>query len=218
VWIDSNPLAIALGREVYGFPKEEGRIRLSPGSELPERITLDAFAARNLGRSTRWSWIRLLDLSAQNGTAVPNYLSDTFERHNGTGFFDIVEFWRDIADTALSEAMDGIEGRRYRIRPRFPLRVASDLARMQFPLVFLKQFYDAEGRGRACYQAIIEAPLSASNVHGSLLKKWELTRRLSESHPLGQDLGLREVDEPVVAYKVTCNLRTGAGVELWRAR
>ena len=61
------------------------------------------------------------------------------------------------------------------------------------PLVFLKQFRDAQNTRKACYQRLIEAPLKVETFFegGLFLQPYTLNIASLASHPLAQNLGLQ---------------------------
>ena len=65
------------------------------------------------------------------------------------------------------------------------------------PLVFLKQFRDAQNTQKACYQRLIEAPLKVETFFegGIFLKPYTLNIASLASHPLAQSLGLKATEQ-----------------------
>jgi hypothetical protein len=96
-------------------------------------------------------------------------------------------------------------------------------------VVFLKQFRDVTCPGKACYQAVIEAPLSIHHIdHGTPPTFRELPPDLLhlsfphlDSHPIEAELGIRTDESPVFpsrAFEInhmTFDILTG--LEVWRA-
>jgi acetoacetate decarboxylase len=90
-------------------------------------------------------------------------------------------------------------------------------------LVFLKQFRDVTCPRKACYQAIIEAPLA---VHARQATFQELDASLYRiqvfdyaSHPLARDIGVtaRRQLEPDFAFHASFDFDIALGDEVWRA-
>ncbi|MGB0563602.1 MAG: hypothetical protein ACPGVO_17635 [Spirulinaceae cyanobacterium] len=75
-----------------------------------------------------------------------------------------------------------------------------------FVNVFLKQFRDVRETNHACYQAIVEAPCTSTQVHQiRLLKKhrlFNITLKNPQSHPIVEELGLAPIDphDPEQSY------------------
>ena len=89
-------------------------------------------------------------------------------------------------------------------------------------LVFLKQFRDASCPTKACYQALVEAPL-AVHPSGAIYK--ELERELFEitvadwaSHPIATELGIAPANQqPQLAFRASFGFDIKLGLEVWRA-
>jgi hypothetical protein len=89
-------------------------------------------------------------------------------------------------------------------------------------LVFLKQFRDARCPTKACYQAIVEAPLRVDPVGATYTAygAGAFTLDLSSyaSHPIRSALGLHPTDPivPTRAFRATFGFQTLTGEEVWR--
>jgi hypothetical protein len=90
-------------------------------------------------------------------------------------------------------------------------------------LVFLKQFRDATCPGKACYQAVIEAPLTI-DPFGNIPSYEELDPALFSitladwaSHPIASDLGAVTPQEPEFAFRASFDFDIQIGFEVWRA-
>jgi hypothetical protein len=90
-------------------------------------------------------------------------------------------------------------------------------------LVFLKQFRDVSCPTKACYQAIVEAPLA---VHISTARYTQLDRQAFTvtvedwaSHPIASELGLlpRSPLVPELAFQAEFDFDIELGLEVWRA-
>jgi hypothetical protein len=90
-------------------------------------------------------------------------------------------------------------------------------------LVFLKQFRDATCPTKACYQAIVEAPLSVDPVTASYDEldpgRFEVTLEDYPSHPIASELGLQggSALPPEAAFRATLDFDIELGLEVWRA-
>jgi hypothetical protein len=90
-------------------------------------------------------------------------------------------------------------------------------------LVFLKQFRDVECPTKACYQAIVEAPLAVSPMGASYgtLDRDRFTIRFANwaSHPIASNLGVKAQEDlrPERAFWATLNFDIRLGYEVWRA-
>ena len=77
------------------------------------------------------------------------------------------------------------------------LEFAARFINDHIPLVFLKQFRDAQNTRKACYQRLIEAPLKVETFFegGIFLKPYTLNLASLASHPLAQNLGLKAAEQ-----------------------
>ena len=90
-------------------------------------------------------------------------------------------------------------------------------------LVFLKQFRDVSCATKACYQAVVEAPLSIELLGASYERLdpalFELTVQSWASDPIAEELGI-PADRPIVperAFRAGFGFDILLGLEVWRA-
>ena len=90
-------------------------------------------------------------------------------------------------------------------------------------LVFLKQFRDVSCATKACYQAVIEAPLQIDPVGASYERldpgRFELTVHSWASDPIADELGLPagQAIVPECAFRAGFGFDILLGLEVWRA-
>jgi hypothetical protein len=89
-------------------------------------------------------------------------------------------------------------------------------------LVFLKQFHDATCPTKACYQAIVEAPLAVhaqATFHPLDAQLYRIAFGNYASHPLAGDLGVTPDTPlaPALAFNAHFNFDIDLGYEVWRA-
>ncbi len=90
-------------------------------------------------------------------------------------------------------------------------------------LVFLKQFRDVSCPTKACYQAIVEAPLAVhlATARYKALDPHAFTITVEEwaSHPIASELGLlpRSPLVPELAFRAEFDFDIQLGIEVWRA-
>jgi hypothetical protein len=89
-------------------------------------------------------------------------------------------------------------------------------------LVFLKQFRDVACETKACYQAVVEAPLRVHPIGATYqpldADTFELSLADYASHPIASDLGIpRGPVRPVRAFRATLDFDIQLGHEVWRA-
>ena len=186
--------AIATGREVYGFPKLAARF------EKPEAIQRPAFGADVLGFQAFGAQAvaqreRLLTLEAPSapGPAPAR---------------DLASLKRHFADELSREMRVGVGGA--------PLEWAARFLNEHIPLVFLKQFRDAQDPRKACYQRLVEAPLQLETFYegGLLPGGYRLHLAALDSHPLWHSLGLAAGQSARLGAWMQVDFALGNGVEL----
>ncbi len=82
--------------------------------------------------------------------------------------------------------------------------------------LFLKQFRDAEDGTRACYQAVVEAPVKVLRVSNKLVgRDADVTIHHLDSHPIGQELGVTSQRAQIV-FDAELDMVVEHGVEVAR--
>jgi hypothetical protein len=162
--------SIATGREVFGFNKQLARIEKPERSQKPE-FTADVFGFKEFGADKIAQWERLIQV--RRFASPPQSQPGNLHAVQST-----------LVDDLLSRARIGMD----RTLVRFVSRFLND----PIPLVFLKQFRDAQDSRKACYQQIIEARMTVETFleGGIFLKPYMLNLEPLASHPLAQNLGL----------------------------
>jgi hypothetical protein len=187
--------AIATGREVFGFNK------LAAEFQKPEKIQKPEFAADVLGfKEFGADFIaqkeRLLELSASSS-------SDQTRSSN------LESIKNKIADELFKNISIGVGGGLVEFAARF----VND----HIPLVFLKQFRDAQNTHKACYQRLIEAQLKVELFYegGIFPEPYTLSIADLASHPLAQNLGLKDsVRKSTLGAWMRVNFVLENGVEI----
>jgi len=167
--------AIATGREVFGFNK------LAAQFQKPETIQKPEFAADVLGFKEFGA-----DSIAQRGRLLelrPSFGADS------TRSSDLDSIKNGVATELFKNMRTNLGGGLVEFAARF----IND----HIPLVFLKQFRDAQNTRKACYQRLIEAPLKVETFFegGIFPKPYTLKITSLASHPLAQNLGLQGAEQ-----------------------
>ena len=167
--------AIATGREVFGFNKLAAQFQ-KPGQIQKPEFTVDVLGLKQFGADFIAQRERLLELSASS-SADPTRSSDLDSIKNGMA----AELFRNMR-TNLGGGL---------------VEFAARFINGHIPLVFLKQFRDAQNTRKACYQRLIEAPLKVETFFegGIFLKPYTLNIASLASHPLAQNLGLKGAEQ-----------------------
>ncbi len=167
--------AIATGREVFGFNKQLAQFQKPEEIQKPE-FTADVLGFKQFSVDAVAQKERLLELR-DSSSAKASQSSDLGPIKNKT------------ADELLKHMRTDLGGGLV----EFAARLIND----HIPLVFLKQFRDAQNTYKACYRKIIEAPLTIQTFYegGIFLEPYTLNISPLVSHPLAQNLGLDAVEQ-----------------------
>ncbi|MBN2119005.1 MAG: hypothetical protein JW730_20725 [Anaerolineales bacterium] len=167
--------AIATGREVFGFNKLAAQFQKPVQIQKPE-FTADVLGFKQFGADSIAQKEHMLALSASS-SADPTRSSDP----------ETIK--REMADKLFGNIRAGLV--------EFAARSIND----DIPLVFLKQFRDAQHTHKACYQRHIEAPLQVETFHegGLFPEPYTLSIAALASHPLAQNLGLNETSQTSIS-------------------
>lgn len=167
--------AIATGREVFGFNKLAAEFQKPANIQQPD-FTATVLGFKQFGADTIAQKENLLSLNSSSPTDVTQ--TDDFDQIKNTMSAELLRNMQSDPGGGFLE---------------FATRFISD----HIPLVFLKQFRDAQNTHKACYQRIIEAPLKVENFFkgGIILNSYTLNIASLASHPLAQNLGLKAQDQ-----------------------
>ena len=162
--------AIATGREVFGFNKLLAQFQKPAQIQQPD-FTADVLGFKQFGADSVAQRERLLALTASSSADVTK-----------------VNDLASIKNTMNAELFKNMRSNLGGGLLEFAARLIND----HIPLVFLKQFRDAQSTHKACYQRIIEAPLKVETFFegGIFLNSYTLNIASLASHPLAQNLGL----------------------------
>ena len=199
IFVD-NPMSYLGGREAYGYAKTMGRF--TPDDGLGEHVAIEAYGG-NFGRSEGAGWYPFLEIT-ETGAAesdprdgVPLEGPEAFLRQLTGGLPSL----RSGGELVLADI-------------RLTADLVADMVEGRVGQVFLKQFRDAGDGTRACYQSVVEAPVSLQRVRsGPARREVELTIHPLDSHPIGQELGLMS-QRAELAMDVEIDMVVEDGVEV----
>lgn len=183
LWVDSY-LPSQAGREVYGFPKGVGTLRMPRQPTDPGSVTIDGLVVPRYGApgdpEAAWQERRIVEA-----------------RRTGGGLLGQLEVRFDdlrAAFPALLDQLKSLPGIGSIPIPTWALLDAllENAAKLRVPMVFLKQFRDVSDGERACYQAIVEAPAFAKGPirAGFLEGDWEVAIQQYDSCRVLDHLGI----------------------------
>ena len=197
--VDSS-YAMAMGREIYGFPKEIGWFDAPDGPEPPESMHVETVVVKTLDPACQAVRGQLFEARICDGgrsSSVPPYEQ----------FGDLGELAKAMGDRLGFVAHLGIE-------------LFQNVITAPIPMVFLKQFRDAVDPSRACFQSVQEATTEMTRLHNLrvYLHSYEIAFEDWASHPLRADLGLDAGAAPVkFAFWALFDFEIGACTEISRA-
>lgn len=144
-----NPLAVMGGREVFGYPKSQGKIQLpSPDGEMPLAIT--TYTLPTFTKQTQLKLEQIITIQADAPPAPPSTVWQSADEWLHALINHAVE---GVAEVMLPEVETVVKW-------------AEHLSSSQVSFVFRKQFPDATNPLNACYSALIEAPLQVTAFRG----------------------------------------------------
>jgi len=191
-------LAIMGGREVYGFPKEQAWFAWPGDPANAGHFSIDVIGARQFVPATMLERIRLLDINWAAGAGAP-------EPVTLDDFFNVLR--ELLFDRPLVPS------------PELGLKLGEELFNRSIQLVFLKQFFDAADGTKACYQAIVEAPVRLTGPANlqHLPGDFQFTFQDLASHPIHRDLGLPLTQVVSGGFSIDVEYTIENGVTMWQA-
>jgi hypothetical protein len=175
-----NTYAMAMGREIYGFPKTMGTIGIPSSPEGAAGFWLDTLVVRKYPPLSKAEIARLLQIRR----APPG---DVYSGPIGawSGLGDLVKVIVTFLDNQLNVFED----------IRLFLHSMDDLLHLRMPMLFLKQIRDAVQPRKAAYQAIVETTSVSSQVHEARIlgSNYDVIIEQCDSHPICADLGMAKI-------------------------
>jgi hypothetical protein len=245
VFVDAGQ-AVASGREVYGYPKQIGFFQ----DDYPEKLenggttTVWAPAMDPYGKDTKAVPLAMLSADHQAAGGAPaaggfpdlrELFSDGLDVRQDLPFGPaprpsgaITPIGAQRPGRVAASSVPAWAGRRVldTLLGRGLIESAGDLIGEMTDnptLVFLKQFRDVSCPTKACYQAIVEAPvavhLSTASYKALAEQAYTLTVEDWDSHPIASELGLqpRSPLVPRLAFQAEFDFDIQLGLEVWRA-
>jgi hypothetical protein len=175
IFVD-NTYAMAMGREVYGFPKSVGTIVIPPSPDQAADLSLETLVVKKYPPLSKGEVLRLVQVRKA---------ADVYSGPIGS--------WHDLGDLVkelvafLDDELDLFDD------IRLFLRTTDDLLNLKIPMLFLKQIRDVVEPQKAAYQAIVETTPSSSKVHeGRILgSNYDVAIAQCDSHPICADFGMK---------------------------
>lgn len=197
IWVD-NPMSMATGREMYGWPKSMGVIKLPDATNAS--LVLQTYGL-DFAPGNQPSYRELLRMMP-----TPNPVEGS---RTGT---TVAAFARAVVDTVKAEhSIDLTEGL------GIAVNLTDDAVEMALPELYLKQIRSIECGTDAALQQLCDSHATIETASFQQLPtSYSLNITTVKSHPLAQDLGIAD-QEVKVAFKIVMNFRQDVGRVLWDA-
>lgn len=203
--IVDNPYAMAMGREIYGFPKMLGYFTgVAAGPNAPAELKVETIVTKGSGSSYQSTKEKLIRVFR---STQPNV------QHTGKAFPSLEAFSKDVLDSLkiTPEQLDphGLGEALF-----------ADLLRLRMSFIFLRQFRDAEYPELASFQSVQECRTEMTKVHDLRLYSANYQVEIWDypTHPFRSELGLASGILDVQQAFWTCfDFEIGSCTELWRA-
>lgn len=177
IWVD-NPYAMAMGRELYGFPKGLGEINIAK-PDNPDQFSVDTLLIEKFGADSEAVTKRLVKIEKKQGVTAQGFASEAIE--------ELDELIENLFSLMQNPEIGGIQF------IDLIINEWEDFRHKKMPMVFLKEFRDACKPKNNCYQFIIETKPTATNIQN--IKIFDDTYDIDifpcDSHPIISDLGLK---------------------------
>ncbi|HEY6171065.1 MAG TPA: hypothetical protein VIX80_02285 [Candidatus Kapabacteria bacterium] len=176
IWVD-NPYAMAMGRELYGFPKGIGTVTLPASSDSPDLFAIDAFGIKKFSPDEKGEILRLVEVKKVPGVKEGISIAGAFT--------DLDE----IMKTIIGYLHDGLS---LLGNAKMMFNSIDDMVHAHIPMVFLKEIRDAAEPDYAAFQAIVEVSAVGTNFHGGAIYSdaYDINIEICDSHPIRTELGL----------------------------
>ena len=219
MFVDSA-LALAGGREVYGFPKQMGKLEIPEdrGHE-PARLTIKTVTLK----------VHEPDCEAKEHWVVSVERSGPAARI-GAGSRRPRPILSKVKQGAHSQPRDGVgdrgafdratRGARRRADALADVLFFEHLVEEEVPMLLLKQFRDAQVQGAACYQAVVLVNMVVSEFRGGGLLPGDYRVHVNDlaGEPIMRELGIAPTCSPLMAFWLNFDFVVRLGEILWEAR
>ncbi len=197
----NNPVAIAAGREIFGYFKQAGNIALPGDPGHDQSLTVDLFATKSFSADSQESYQRLLTLSPT--ASQPSALSKDARTFAGGA--------RQLFELMVADDRD------WHNSLGFDADLLGDLLHQRIPQLFLKQFRDIADGTQACYQAIT-GTLGEVTGFDSLphLTEYDMVLEDLASSPVATDFGIAP-RQTLLGAVVEYDMTILPGQVLWQA-
>ncbi len=177
--------AIVLGREVYGFRKQQGQFTKLPSDISAPELDVNTVGFKNFGPDEVAKAEYLMSIKHfPDSTEQVSLQCNTKEKARELIIQQITEKCLHPLTSEEKKSLDWLEHQSLDITAKV--------------WVFLKQFRDNVTPSKACYQNVLEVSVTVTDLHdfGFLNNgRYEFRLNQLESHPLAKEFGLTPKDE-----------------------
>ncbi len=206
VFINSSA-GMCTGREVWGYPKEISSFVIPRHPDTADEFLVNATIFRTLDTRTMGTFEPILRISRTSGAPSSGFVAGAW-----SGFAEAAKaVGKELADNGVHFSVHGVEE---------GIAFAKLGLSMNVPLANLKQFRDAQDPTRACYQAIVEAPIRMDSFGGGWFLPGGYTLEVTpaQSHQIVTDFGLPGNVVPVeLAFWMRMGFSAMPGKAVWTA-
>lgn len=220
MFVDSA-LALVGGREVYGFPKQLGTLKIPRDDDAPSELELSSVMLRHYAPGSEARKYRVVRVARPGNPVKRQSLATHPEdamrellRHETTALSglangDLFGWIRDLLGTGSPRTPDLLAG------AVFFAHILAETA----PMLLLKQFRDAHEPGAACYQGLVLVDMEVSALRGGGLLPDDYQVELSrlDGEPISRELGLPASCAPRLAFWLDFDFLVQLGDILWEA-
>jgi hypothetical protein len=212
----NSGMALAGGREVYGFPKQLGALAIPRDDRTPAELRLNTVTFKTYDPDAQARNHRVITV-AREGDPLPLDADSLDAVINALGSVTEPELAARDAVGWLRKLVSG-EHALEDIVPH--LLFFFHLVEQHTPMVLLKQFRDAHVPGAACYQAVVLVDMAVKTFRsgGLLPDDYRVTIAPLDGEPITRELGIAEVCDPRMAFWLDFDFDVPLGKILWEAR
>lgn len=205
-----NVLALAAGREIFGFPKDPAAV-IIPDNPATDVFAVDADTVATFGNGVHLQPMRIIEVAP---AAVPGAPGATPPMDGRAVFEEMVKIVEGLVRNLGDPWVD----------LHLAMQMLAEIGRPELETLLLKQMRDLADGLKACYQAVVRSPLQISSVPSfNVLGAHVVTLTSTDSHPLISSLGLgsaslRQISLPVLfAFNLQFDAVLPNGFVLWNA-
>lgn len=206
IWVTS-PVAVTIGREVFGFPKEFGWAALPEAPTDAGPFWGDTLVLTHYSPTTPITRQRMVEVSRDAAVAPTGH----------TPLASVAE----TAELVFRKMIDMESEIDPGLTFNWPLlwNLIKDVVGGHLPCVFLKQFRSASSPNGASYQAIVEANATIQDLKrgGVVLAPWHLRFWQYASHQVIDSLGVAPAQSSPLSVWVDFTFSMDLGRVVWSA-